>query len=353
VARTDFRIDEKDAHKCIAITCVRYLALCAACTTLAKRLPDIESWTSEHFGDYTQYLDERPLAIYALCYLKHHIDCCHLGANALDITSRFTYELTQNPAVYLLESWVSSHLNTNLLNDEQGSAAEGFRDKVLHSAVRKRLLIAAEVLLAVGTDINAKDKEGRTPLSCAALNGNEAVVRLLLEKGAELEAKDHYDQTPLSYAAENGHEAIIKLLLKKGAELETKDYYDRTPLSYATLNRHEAVVKLLLEKGAGLETKDHSDRTPLSYAALNGHEAVVKLLLEKGAGLETKDHSGRTPLSCAALNGHEAVVKLLLEKGAELETKDHYDQTPLLYAAENGYKAIVQLLLKKGAKKSQ
>ena len=48
-------------------------------------------------------------------------------------------------------------------------------------------------------------------------------MKLLLEKGAELETKDEYGQTPLSWAARNGHEAVVKLLLEKGAELETKD----------------------------------------------------------------------------------------------------------------------------------
>jgi len=43
-------------------------------------------------------------------------------------------------------------------------------------------------------------------------------VKLLLEKGAELETKDeYYGRTPLSWAAENGHEAVVKLLLEKGA----------------------------------------------------------------------------------------------------------------------------------------
>jgi ankyrin repeat domain-containing protein 50 len=107
VAGTNFRIDKKNAHKCIAITCVRYLVLCAACTTLAKRLPDIKSWTSKHISDYAQYLDEWPLAIYALCYLKHYMNDCPQDANVSTIISRFINELTQNPAGYLLESWVS------------------------------------------------------------------------------------------------------------------------------------------------------------------------------------------------------------------------------------------------------
>ena len=49
-------------------------------------------------------------------------------------------------------------------------------------------------------------------------------MKLLLEKGAELESKDtEYGRTPLSWAAGNGHEAVVKLLLEKGAELESKD----------------------------------------------------------------------------------------------------------------------------------
>ena len=49
-------------------------------------------------------------------------------------------------------------------------------------------------------------------------------MKLLLEKGADLESKDReYSRTPLSWAAENGHEAVVKLLLEKGADLESKD----------------------------------------------------------------------------------------------------------------------------------
>jgi ankyrin repeat protein len=56
------------------------------------------------------------------------------------------------------------------------------------------------------------------------------VVQQLLGKGAELEAKDKYGLTPLSCAAEKGHVEVVQQLLGKGAELETKSKSGRTPL---------------------------------------------------------------------------------------------------------------------------
>ncbi|KAF1968539.1 ankyrin [Bimuria novae-zelandiae CBS 107.79] len=64
----------------------------------------------------------------------------------------------------------------------------------------------------------------------------------------EPESKDKYGLTPLSRAAQNGNEAVVKLLLDKGADLELKDKYGRTPLLWAVAKGHKAVVKLLLDE---------------------------------------------------------------------------------------------------------
>ncbi|OAA71494.1 Pfs, NACHT and Ankyrin domain protein [Cordyceps fumosorosea ARSEF 2679] len=143
------------------------------------------------------------------------------------------------------------------------------------------------------------------------LRPQQRIVKLLLEKGANVNAKDNEGRTPLSYVAEKGHEAITKLLLDKGADAEAKDNDSRTPLSYVAEKGHEAIAKLLLDKGADVETNDNNSRTPLSYVAEKGYEAFAKLLLDKGADAEAKDKDGQTPLSRATEKGHEAIVKLL------------------------------------------
>jgi ankyrin repeat protein len=64
-------------------------------------------------------------------------------------------------------------------------------------------------------EVNSKDEDGRTPLSWAAKEGHEAVVKLLLAISTiEVNSKDKNGQTPLSYAVEERHKAVVKLLLE-------------------------------------------------------------------------------------------------------------------------------------------
>lgn len=191
-------------------------------------------------------------------------------------------------------------------------------------------------------DTSMRDNGGRTLLSHAAENGNEAVVKLLLGMGkADIDSRDTSGRTSLSRAAENGHEAVAKLLLEMGkADVDAKDTYGQTPLRWAAENGHEAVVKLLLEMGkAEVDAKDIYGQTSLWQAARNGHEAVVKLLLKTGkVKVDVKDTYGQTLLLLAAENKHEAVFKLLLEMGkAEVDVKDTYGQMPLSRVVENGH----------------
>ena len=186
-------------------------------------------------------------------------------------------------------------------------------------------------------------------LHCASFFGIMEVVAGLIQMGCyDLGGGDFSGCTPLTWAAHNGHEEVVKILL--GWEEVNPDKPDNsgmTPLSYAAWFGHEGVVKILLEREeVNPDKSDNNGKTPLSYAASSGHEGVVKILLAREeVNPDKSDNSGMTPLSYAASSGHEGVVKILLAREEVNPDKpDEEGKTALLSATENGRDRVVALL---------
>jgi ankyrin repeat protein len=76
-----------------------------------------------------------------------------------------------------------------------------YEDKVFGEADR---LEAATVLLDRGADVHATDPAGQTALHIAATERDDAFVRLLAGRGAKLDAKNKQGQTPLDLALGQG-----------------------------------------------------------------------------------------------------------------------------------------------------
>jgi hypothetical protein len=122
-----------------------------------------------------------------------------------------------------------------------------------HVATEPTLFYALEVpanvsvLLATGTDPNAKGNFDKTALMYAAQFDLPETARVLLDHGADVNARTnanpmidanivHDQRTALMYAAENGSRAMIELLLERAADPTAKDSTGRNVFDYLGRN---------------------------------------------------------------------------------------------------------------------
>ena len=83
----------------------------------------------------------------------------------------------------------------------------------LMRATYERRLDVVRILLRSGSaNVNARNDNGATALHHAALRGELEIAQLLIAKGADLQAKDHQQRTPLMVARATGHGKVVKLL---------------------------------------------------------------------------------------------------------------------------------------------
>ena len=126
--------------------------------------------------------------------------------------------------------------------------------------------IAAVVLVGCGPSVD---------IHKAAGTGNMEAVKQHIAAGTDLNAKNKYGRTPLHRAAGEGHKEIAELLIAKGADVNPK--VDGWTLLYtATLFGHKEIAELLLANGADVNAKSKFGRAPLHIAAIAGHNEIVE-----------------------------------------------------------------------------
>ena len=213
----------------------------------------------------------------------------------------------------------------------------------------------AELLLANGADVNAKNTAGDTPLNVAVsaaasdyswqTEGYTDVAELLLANGADVNAENNHGWTPL-YRAAGRKSAIAEFLRQHGGQVTTRVTTIEEAVRVGGLEK----VKALLKANPGVVlSKDTFGNTPLHWAAKEGYKDVAELLLANGADVNARGDKGHKPLHWAAFRGHTDVAELLLANGADVNAENAHEWTPLHAAADAGYEGLVKVLLANGA----
>ncbi|XP_027782101.2 ankyrin repeat domain-containing protein 7 [Marmota flaviventris] len=150
-------------------------------------------------------------------------------------------------------------------------------NKSILKAVQFRKENCATILLSHGADPNLVDFYYNTALHYAVCGQNVSLVRKLLEHKANLEAKNKDGYTPLLLAIVENNENMVKFLLKKGADVNASDKNQRTALMIALSEEPTSLVSLLLQQDVDLSCQDIYGFTAEEYASFNGFTTYHQL----------------------------------------------------------------------------
>ncbi len=170
---------------------------------------------------------------------------------------------------------------------------------------------ASEVraLIAQGADPNARDAQGRTPLTFALLaESDRAIAALLAAPNIDVNAANQKDETPLMMAAIKGRLDLVKLLYKRHAQINRPGW---TPLHYAASGPDNGVAAWLIQQGADINARAPNGNTALMMAAKYGPYDLAVKLLKLGADMTARNKQGLCAADFAAGANRDGLQQLL------------------------------------------
>ncbi|VUC26892.1 unnamed protein product [Clonostachys rosea] len=204
----------------------------------------------------------------------------------------------------------------------------------------------AALLISNGADINARDKEGLTPLDVALRGSNKDLISILVKHDAKI--------LDLGAALENtlrlGQPDWIRYCLDSGAGIN--EYEER--LAWTLTPEHTKQVRMLLDAGMDVNCVSKMGNTLLNIAASHGSLSLISMLIKAGANPNLKEVK-KGPIYQAAASrvpGGSNSIKELFHKGAAINPPEGV--SPLIGAC-SGKDALhrSKLLLDLGADPNQ
>lgn len=204
-----------------------------------------------------------------------------------------------------------------------------------------------QMLLQYGTDVNASNKNNKTPVMVAAGSGFLEKVKMLVEGGAKLNLVDNVGHTVFGYACMCRNEQVVNYLVCCDAlDINGTGLGDRAPVYLTVSKGYYAALKILLQRGASTDYVDDQGQSIIHIAVSKERNLIIRALLDHGVNIETVNKNGITPLMAAIIAEDKSIMTMLLAHQPD-RSRDGF--APLILASVLGADTMVELLLESGA----
>ena len=227
---------------------------------------------------------------------------------------------------------------------------------------------AIDLLLRVGADVNAANRDGWTPLHTAAMAGHIDLTKRLLGAGADKTGSLYgcNGGSPLALALFYAKTEVGKLLaqpaipnnLRHAASLgcDLSSFFSNdelTPMAFEGLDFYRPL--LIFPKWNRTFSRQEVLDEALTWAARNGQCQNMSVLVQRGATVNSNPYRG-TPLLWSIYSEDINAANWLLDNGADPNLRHDFGgenhgtgAVALHLAAQHDSVACVKLLLSRGA----
>lgn len=187
--------------------------------------------------------------------------------------------------------------------------------------------------------LNYSSEDIQQGLGVSASQGNLQVAQMLLALGAEVNVRYDFGVTPLMLASRSQNVELVNFLLNQKANISHLTTYGQNALMYSTIKELNYTIEYQISAAGQINRKSSyylEQKNPYN-------PKIYSALVNAGIDINAQDQEGRTALMIAIAAKNLTLIQLLIADKARLDIVDRKGQTAKDYAMKSDMLEIKQI----------